>query len=1025
MKYVYLLLSLWVGFGVSFGKPAASWAAEPSGITVGQEKKDLLEAMHLRPDGRFIGALIEVQNFFGSGSSNSEIGIRFENSESHPSWEVRMGDRIVARVPEYPSFDDFLTALERWTQSLQTEKPMTFSKGGTESAAVGEIDKLLKNFFAPSATEALIRLNRLWREGKRTPSLISLGARAYSLLVLQKTGGTDATDPIVSRAMALLAISRVMGDSKSLIHEECLLAMITGYLAHAIEKCRSLPETDPARLWSQQDTKKITALALASGHNPSERELRFIALQSGAVTSNPKEWGDWVQSLLEESQGVFYWPAIVHRGTSTEGPDFDPLLLPSSSSVAYRHLNMDAAWLSAGAIFKRATHRLRDRFRRVMVQASLSISNVMYASQPEKKRRLAVGIQALLSPSPRGWAKTFESLLKEATPVLYSGPFLDPLTATAYFRDGFYSEWSNPTALEADLLALPDDVQEVKRIKERLRPSGDFAQQIEFWKNPMPGSYSSDWTLQAFIQALSRYQASIDARWHGFLSLRNGIDTRPGNALALYQLAQNGFLNLPWAEALYRHAGVQRADFFPGFSARFQCYSGNYQAARRWFEDAQSSFDAKVEALQCASNWGWNAAEMKGHYLRLIEQNPGSVVLSLNYLDRLKTWGEDAQVPEALKPKQVSLVDRGQWLVARGWILAKMRSQHYADAWSVLEPLLRDPGKELRDALFLDLGVLTLDRLGKVGDARKLAHSYLEKKPQALTVRLALASTFWREGAMDAAADALLQGGASLSTQFWREEVAPRFEEDFRANPKKILDAALALKSKSADPYGLREIAEALAQKGLLEPAFEISSRLDAPGLGRVDFAIASFSFLKAWKGQGPALRWLRGAMPQAVFNLASLVIAREKQWDLLWSLIPRPNDPKNGGAEELVWLFRAMAATVDPQVAPDKSVRRKDLLAHFALPGDQLNHILGKFLLGLLPEKELLALGKTGPVERCRIEYYLGLKAETEKRFNDAALWYELAFLSQQQGVVEFRWAYLKLTEWASAGRALAALSR
>lgn len=82
-----------------------------------------------------------------------------------------------------------------------------------------------------------------------------------------------------------------------------------------------------------------------------------------------------------------------------------------------------------------------------------------------------------------------------------------------------------------------------------------------------------------------------------------------------------------------------------------------------------------------------------------------------------------------------------------------------------------------------------------------------------------------------------------------------------------------------------------------------MSSQLRSNGMGHMEFLLASYRYLKEWKGKDNALAWLTKAIPAQMLNPASMAIFREGQYDLLWDLI---RNPEKGEHADFVWLMRA-----------------------------------------------------------------------------------------------------------------------
>ncbi len=80
----------------------------------------------------------------------------------------------------------------------------------------------------------------------------------------------------------------------------------------------------------------------------------------------------------------------------------------------------------------------------------------------------------------------------------------------------------------------------------------------------------------------------------------------------------------------------------------------------------------------------------------------------------------------------------------------------------------------------------------------------------------------------------------------------------------------------------------------------------------------------------------------------------------------------------------------------------------------------VGRYLLGLTSEEEVLALAKQ-PDEQQELPFFLALKAQAERRHEDAATWYSAAIEQGLHREREFGWSYSQLWEWRRLGLSLA----
>jgi hypothetical protein len=74
---------------------------------------------------------------------------------------------------------------------------------------------------------------------------------------------------------------------------------------------------------------------------------------------------------------------------------------------------------------------------------------------------------------------------------------------------------------------------------------------------------------------------------------------------------------------------------------------------------------------------------------------------------------------------------------------------------------------------------------------------------------------------------------------------------------------------------------------------------------------------------------------------------------------------------------------------------------------------------VGLEDDDALLQIA-TAPDRRCEIAYYLGLRAWSERRYEDASDWFRVVLETGQRREGEYVWAMDALDGWAGTRRRL-----
>jgi len=296
----------------------------------------------------------------------------------------------------------------------------------------------------------------------------------------------------------------------------------------------------------------------------------------------------------------------------------------------------------------------------------------------------------------------------------------------------------------------------------------------------------------------------------------------------------------------------------------------------------------------------------------------------------------------------------------------------------------------------------------------------------SIRIRTLLAAFLWRQGRHKDAATLFESSPYRISESDW-QVLGKAFAEAFRDRPiKEALAAFSALRDVGIHPRMLVEMAKPVAQNGQHELAFKMVSPLGATGtLAGIMLLTEAYDYLKAWQGKEKALEWLRTAVPpdmplalDAVAMAAGGVAGTgEKRYELLWAFIPLK--PQHFGAD-FIWLLRAAVAA---RLGLSTDPHRDELLKYFGRPAVGPYHQIGRYLLGMISEAEVLSLATDGK-KRCEVAYYLGVRAQAEGRYEDASDWYRVSIETGLNNNGEYVWAFETLAIWNGKGKSLAQLA-
>ncbi len=155
-------------------------------------------------------------------------------------WQWTVGERVLAKTPEYPGFQELLDVLTEHTKSFLVEHPVNLTPettGDQDNEAAYLLTDLLKE---------LTTLDTRWRYHKLQKRDLKRSAELLSLIQFELMDYQEIGDLVAAKALAALALAQVVtGDP--LTRAEAILAVGMEYPGHAEGQARLLPESDPLR----------------------------------------------------------------------------------------------------------------------------------------------------------------------------------------------------------------------------------------------------------------------------------------------------------------------------------------------------------------------------------------------------------------------------------------------------------------------------------------------------------------------------------------------------------------------------------------------------------------------------------------------------------------------------------------------------------------------------------------------------------------------------------------------------------
>jgi tetratricopeptide (TPR) repeat protein len=296
--------------------------------------------------------------------------------------------------------------------------------------------------------------------------------------------------------------------------------------------------------------------------------------------------------------------------------------------------------------------------------------------------------------------------------------------------------------------------------------------------------------------------------------------------------------------------------------------------------------------------------------------------------------------------------------------------------------------------------------LGRLPEAEALAREAVGSLRGQSEAMRDLVQILWKEG-KDADAVKLLADPGSLAKWEVCDALKTDFAKVFADRTSERLTLALDAIAKKPELRNYSTcVIEGFGNAGRSDFALRAAEVLSPPGPDRMDQLIVLYGYMKAAKGPEAATAWLKEKIPADKRNPLSMKALYTKNDDVLWDVIGKPNPNDH---PEWVWIFRAVAFALR---GSDADPRRAELLTYYGTDNLDSHHVMGRYLVGLVSERDMFALAPTSPF-RSEIAYYLGVRAQREKRFRDACEWYRVAAESGE-GTSPRSLALFTLGEWA-----------
>jgi len=962
--------------------PHASRPVPPSVMTVSPQdmRKALQAGYRLKPDRRFLLAVGVIHSLL-TGQKAEEVEVEFKDGD----WEVRYANQVVGHVQELPDFPEFNELLGGWAKSVNEQHPLRLSGNGKDQPS-GEISGRADAFLAPEVLAGLQEIDRQWNQGHHEAALLEAATRGFVSLVVQEYDEVEIADALAARALAGLALTKSLTTATP-DREECLLAEAMGYSTHAESLSAKLAESDPARLYILREDHRLEEMAKSPG---SSAEARYLWMVRLAGRGDIQAWTSAERRLYPLGRVPF---PVTRTGMWLGSFEVRETFPRRIGAAVHEEISRERGPLTFSEALGHPLTSGRDYLQR------------------------ALGIQ----PS-RIAADAFASSL-DIMAAKYTGPFLDPESYRAYFSAYYYSALMDQGLFYLDSLSSARDAQDfagqLGTAKEGL--AADF----KVWYRHLADSAAGPADLNSLLndlsglpnlggQPLSRtFNELQDRASYGnplLLAASRGIaarlDTRIEDRRFMGDVALTGARDLKLTEKFYGSVVKAAASLNPTLQGWYASFVGDTQTLMGLALDRKFGVEERAEVLEYMEEQkGIPAQTLRKAFDQLIQDEPGSWALRekyVAYLEKAKDYaGARAVIEPWLEAHQDSR-DLDEALARTAFARQLYLEGRYAEAWDMVQPAIKS-----QQGGAMQRGAMILNKLEKRKEAEKLAREVVARYPDSVFFRAVLAGFYWEWGRPQDAATVLKSAPSALRIIDFQQEFAPKFVEVFKERPEEqALAAFRALVAQGFDGIALMGVTDAMAEARKDDCPFQMVSGLHSGGIGDLTFRVAGYKYLKAVKGPRAALEWVRTAIPPGMYNPTTMMAFSAQEYGLLWDLVEKPTP---GFGEDFAWTMRAAASA---KLGPGKDAHRTELVNYYRQHAQGYWETIGRYLVGLASEDEILAQAKS-PKERCENAYYLGLRAESEGRFEDASDWYRISVESGLENMGEYRWAYNTLYRW------------
>ncbi len=1015
----------------TFPKAVLKLPQEVSAVPPLAMEQTLADAYRLKPDRRFLIA-IEKTHLLIAGTVG-KADSQFEKDH----WTLLHNGKAIGQVPEFPDFPDLLKVLKGWARQLSDSHP-SFLNDGTalDKEFKLRFELALGDFQPNQLAHHLQTLNAYFEDGTRRVELLVFAARALSVLAFNLLDTLEVSDEVPAQALALLAAAQELA-GEELIKAEAQLAELMQYSTHAQKRVQQLPVSDGLRQYVLQDTPALKVLA---EQEHSDWETRYLYLLRLAKSGKISEWEDWFSDGFPHLQD-------------------DPLALYKTSLI------IDS--FSDNNYYARQVRLLIQDELKVEQEGMPSESAVgEFFEELSALSEIAQLFGELKNISDDAIElKEFESSL-EGLGDLYTGPFLDASTYQSFFRGHFYSTLHTDGHQYLDRLSSTEEAEQFLKETGASLGEGQNIFQKWFGGNAEPEnaggqashSVSRNWTADERSQDFYRWFSfwigtakrkvqpiqildimagmptlggeplhKVYDEARGFIPFNHPakyrllkrlvarLDSRMAHREHMRMLALDELYDLELTERIARSLSVSGAGHYPFQKNWYLKFIGDSKSLLKTLRSGKGTVKSRIWILDFLEDLKMlKDRTLIREYHKLVKEDPEDWYVRkpfINFLMRKKHYTEARKQALDWLERDVEVTGLEK-IIAQNFVAESLLEQKkYHQAYKAISKVVKGyQGKSLR------LAGQILDKLDQPGKAEAMFGKAIKRYPGSYKQTQAMVNFLWGRGRYDDARDTVFRFPGGLAMQNWRSDMARGFYHTFKARPEKEAEAAFdsLLTGPNVSPAALAYIPGTLHNGKYSRLAFKLQSKLQGQKSQQLMFEVKGYEFLKAWKGERAALKWLKSKNPARFGMHSANVFFEKKKFPLLWDMIPGNPGPQ-------VWLLRAAGSLRSKPTA----AQRRALLKYFRKndPTSTRNQ-LGRYLLGKISEEDLLRQADD-PVKRLEFAFYIGWKARAQGDWYKAARWLRIALETGQRGHWEYGWAGNLLFHWQDESFALSYLKK